>query len=109
MEAMNLPKTSPFIDATQVPLPNDPPIQAKIGGQPAARGEEEEEEWKDSPSMRELAKQIDSHIVVVDLDNPAYPIAPKGAGTLEIALAPTAPSFEGASSVLPDVAQDPSI
>ena len=44
MEAMNLPKTSPFIDATQVSLPNDPPIQAKIGGQPAARGEEEEEE-----------------------------------------------------------------
>jgi len=44
MEAMNLPKTSPFIDATQMPLPNDPPIQAKIGGQPAVRGEEEEEE-----------------------------------------------------------------
>ena len=30
--------------------------------------------------MRELAKQID-HIVVVDLDNMAFPIAPEGTDT----------------------------
>nr|POE58158.1 hypothetical protein CFP56_21435 [Quercus suber] len=65
-------------------------------------------EGKDSASMRELAKQIDSHVVVVDLDNPASPVAPEDTGTSEVALASTAPSFGGASPVLPDAAQDPS-
>lgn len=81
----------------------------KSGGQIVVGGEEENEEWEDNPSMRELAKKIDSCIMVVDLDNLASLIAPEGTGTLEIALAPTAPSSRGASFVLLATAQDPSL
>ncbi|KAK9998265.1 hypothetical protein SO802_017868 [Lithocarpus litseifolius] len=28
MNALNLPESSPFMDPTQIPLPNDPPVQA---------------------------------------------------------------------------------
>lgn len=58
--------------------------------------------------MRELTEQIDSHVVVVDLENSTSPIALEDTGTSEVALASTAPSSSGASLVLPNAAQDPS-
>ena len=106
VEALNLLETSPFRDPTQLPLPNDLSAQAQIGRRPVAGSEKGEEEGEDSPSMRELTKQIDSHVVAVYLDNLASPVAPKDTGTLEVALASTAPSSSGASLVLPDVAQN---
>lgn len=57
--------------------------------------------------MRELAKQIDSHVVAVYLDNLASPVAPEDTDNSEVALASTAPSSGGASLVLADVAQNP--
>ena len=104
MDAINLPETSHFRDLAQVPLPKDPHVQALIGNRPATRGEEEE---RDSPSMRELAKKINSHIMVVYLDNIASLVAPEGTGTSEITLAPTTLIFGGVSPVLPDATQDP--
>ena len=50
----------------------------------------------------ESLPRIDSHVVVVDLDNLASPIVPEDTGTLEVALIPTAPSSGGASPVLPN-------
>ena len=64
VDAFNLPKTSPFKDPAQIPLPNNPPIQVSIEKQSIEEGDRGMRE--DSPSMRELAEQIDSHIVVVD-------------------------------------------
>ena len=87
-------------------MPNDLSAQAQIGRRPVAGSEKGEEEGEDSPSMRELTKQIDSHVVAVYLDNLASPVAPKDTGTLEVALASIAPSSSGASLVLPDVAQN---
>ena len=59
--------------------------------------------------MKELAEQIDSHMEVIDLDNPTSLVAPEGPKTLEINLAPTPPppAFGGASPVPPSIAQDP--
>lgn len=57
--------------------------------------------------MRELAKKINSHIMVVYLDNLASPIALEGTGTSKITLALTALISGGVSLVLLDVAQDP--
>ena len=102
MKAMNLLETSPFRDPTQVPLPDNHPIQAQIKGRLAVGEEEEEEDGEDSHNKRELAEQIDSHIMVVDLDNPTASIALGGTDTSEIALAPTTPSSGDASLVLPD-------
>ena len=101
MDAINLPETSLFRDLAQVPLPNDPHVQAP---RPATRGEEEE---GDSPNIRKLAEKIDTHIMVVYLDNPASPVAPEGIGTSKITLASTALISGGVSPILPDAAQDP--
>ena len=95
VDALNFPKTSPFRDPDQVPLPDDPPVQAWTREGPFAKGEEE------------LAQQIDSHIVVVDLENLASSTTFEDIGTSEVTLASIAPSSGGASPVLPDVAQDP--
>ena len=104
VDAINLPETSLFRDLAQLPLPNDPHVQALIENRPTIRGEEEE---RDSPNMRELVEKIDSYIVVVYLDNPASPVAPEGTGTSEITLAPIALVSEGVSPILPVAAQDP--
>jgi len=101
VDAINLPETSLFKDLAQVPLPNDPHVQAL---RPATRGEEEE---GDSPNRRELAEKIDSHIVVVYLDNPASPVAPEGTGTSKIILASIALVSGSVSPILLDAAQDP--
>ena len=104
VDAINLPGTSPFRDLAQVPLLNDPHVQALIKNLPTTRGEEEE---RDSPNMRELAEKIDSHIVVVYLDNSASVAAPEGTSTSKITLALTTLVFEGVSPVLLDATQDP--
>ena len=67
VNALNLPKSSPFKDPTQIPLPNDMLVQAPTNEQ---FDEEGDEEGEDSPNMRELAKQIKSHVEVIDVDNP---------------------------------------
>ena len=41
--------------------------------------------------MKELAEQIDSHMEVIDLDNPTSLVAPEGPRNSEINLAPTPP------------------
>jgi len=108
VDALNFPETSTFRDPDQVPLLDDPPVQARTGEGPFAKGEEEEEEREDIPNIWELALQIDSHIVVVDLENLASSTAFEDIGTSEVTLASIAPSSGGASPVLPDAAQDPS-
>lgn len=69
-----------------MPLPNNPPVQALIDEQSIEGGSVEGE---DSPSMRELAKQMDSHMEVIDLDNLTSLATLEGPGTLEITLTPT--------------------
>lgn len=55
MEAVNVVgvlEGSFFKDGSQIPLPNDLPIETQVGEQSE---DTEEEEWEDSPSMRELS------------------------------------------------------
>lgn len=49
-------------------MPEDP----KVGTQVTEQGEDssDEDEGKESPKTRELSEQIDSHVVVLDDDNP---------------------------------------
>ena len=106
VDALNLLVTSPFKDPTQTPLPNNLPIWALTKEQFA---EGREEEGEDSPSMRELAEQIDSHMEVIDLNNPSSLVVLEGSSNLEISLAPTLPAFGGASPIPPTIAQDPTL
>ena len=56
--------------------------------------------------MRELAEQIDSHVKVIDVDNPTSNV-PKGPNTPEINPIPTPPTSGKVSSITLTVAQDP--
>lgn len=91
-----------------MPLLDNPLFQAQTRERPSAEGEEEEEEGEDIPIILELVEQINSYIVVMDLDNSASPTAPEDTGTSKVTIALTAPSSSGASPDLPDAAQDPS-
>jgi len=55
-------------------LPNDTPIQASTQEQ---SDEEGDEKGEDSPNMAEFTKQIDSHVVVINVDNPTTTVVPK--------------------------------
>lgn len=66
MNAIGLPKYSAFRDLKQIPLTNDPLVQAPTQEQ---LDKEDDEEGEESPSMAELVKQIDSHVKVIDMDN----------------------------------------
>ena len=57
--------------------------------------------------MRELAEQIDSHMEVIDLNNPSSLVVLEGSSNLEISLASTPLAFGGASLIPPTIAQDP--
>ncbi|KAK9991051.1 hypothetical protein SO802_026036 [Lithocarpus litseifolius] len=70
VNALNLPSSSPFQDPSQVPLLKDP-VEAHVEEAPVM-------EEEDRPSMRELAKQIEAHTEVIDLDNLILPNAPEG-------------------------------
>lgn len=61
VNALDLPKDSPFRDPKQIPL-LEPLLPLLV--QTSASIEEE-----DSPSMKELVEEIDSHTKVIDLDN----------------------------------------
>nr|POF10531.1 hypothetical protein CFP56_04756 [Quercus suber] len=80
VNAISLPKSSTFRDPNQIPLPNDLPIQASTQEQ---HNDDGDEEGEDSPSMVELAQQIDSHLVVIDVDNPTTNVVPEEQGTLQ--------------------------
>nr|POE81301.1 hypothetical protein CFP56_48458 [Quercus suber] len=68
---------------------------------------EDEKEGGESPSMVELVEQIDSHVVVIDVDNLATNIAFGGQNALEVNLTLTIPTSGEASSTSPAVAQGP--
>lgn len=55
--------------------------------------------------MREVVEQIESHVKVMDLNNPASPTAPKDTSISKVALGKTAPFFGAASLIPPDVAE----
>lgn len=74
VNAINLPNSSPFKDPSQIPLPNDPPIQTPTKEQ---LDEEDEEEEGENPRMAKLAEKIDSHVEMIDVDNLATNTAPK--------------------------------
>ena len=104
VNTLNFPESSSFKDPAQIPLPNDLPIQAPTKEQSDKDGNEE---GGDSPRMRELAKQIDSHVVVIDVDNPTSNVAHEGPNAPKINLALTTPTSGKVSSIPPVVAQDP--
>ena len=53
--------------------------------------------------MAELAKQIDSHVDVIDMDNLATNVVPEGQGAPEVNLGPTFPTIGEVSSTTPTV------
>ena len=57
--------------------------------------------------MVKLAKQIDSHVVVIDEDNPATTVVPEGQGTPEVNLGPTPLNASEVSSATPTVTHGP--
>ena len=67
MNTIGLPDTSSFRSANQIPLSEDPEVEAQA--QEQSKDSSEKEENAESPEMRELSHQIDSHVVVLDEDN----------------------------------------
>lgn len=51
VNAISLLESSSFRDASQIPLPDDPPVEAQADNQ----SEDAKEEREDSPGMRELS------------------------------------------------------
>ena len=105
VNALNLPKSYPFRDPNQTPLLNDSLVQASTEEQSNKDGDEE---GGDSPSMKELAEQTDSHVEVINVDNSGSNVAPEGPNDPEINLVLTPPLTSGEASSVPFVvAQDP--
>ena len=100
MNTLNLLEDSPFRDASQVPLPEDPPVNTQDDDQE----EESKDERDDNPGMRELSEQIDAHVVVLDEENPSSTI-PTDAQSAE----PTNPSpnISDATTILETSTIDP--
>ena len=67
VNTIGLPNTSSFRSANQIPLSEDPKVEAQA--QEQSKDSSEKEENAKSPEMRELSHQIDSHVVVLDEDN----------------------------------------
>ena len=67
VNAIGLPDTSPFRSADQISLPED--LEVKAQAQEQSEDNSEEDEGAESPEMRELSHQIDSHMVLLDEDN----------------------------------------
>ena len=67
VNAIGLPDTFSFRSANQIPLSEDPEVEAQA--QEQSVDSSEEEEGAKSPEMKELSHQIDSHVVVLDEDN----------------------------------------
>nr|POE55245.1 hypothetical protein CFP56_02242 [Quercus suber] len=63
VNAIGPPKSSPFKDASKIPLPDDPLVEVQANHQ---FEDVEEEEGEDSPGMMELSQQINAHMVVID-------------------------------------------
>ena len=80
MNAIGLPESSAFRDPNQIPLANDSPIQASTQEQ---FDKEDDEEGEESSSMAELTKQIDSHVVVIDMENPVTNVTPRAKAPLK--------------------------
>ena len=88
VNALNLPESYPFRDPDQTPLLNDSLVQALTEEQSNKDGDEE---GGDSPSMKELAEQTDSHVEVINVDNSGSNVAPEGPNDPEINLVLTPP------------------
>lgn len=58
----------PFRSIDRVPLPEDPTVEAQAKEQGKVSSDEEED--AESSESRELSKQIDFHVVVLDDDQP---------------------------------------
>lgn len=68
VNAIGLPEDSPFRNTDRVPLPEDPVVEAQVEEQ--EKDNSDEDEGAESPESRELSRQIDSHVVVLDDDQP---------------------------------------
>ena len=68
VNVVDLPEDSPFKSANRVLLPEDLMVKTQVEEQ--GKNSNEEEEGMESPESRDLSKQIDSHVVVLDDDNP---------------------------------------
>ena len=67
VNAVSLPKTSSFKSVDQTLLPKDPKAKAQAPKQD--KDKSEEKKGTESPEMKELSQQIDSHIMVLNEDN----------------------------------------
>ena len=65
VNTVDLPKDSPFKSDDQVLLPENPTVETQ-----AERQVSSDKEGSESLESRELSKQINSHVVVLDDDNP---------------------------------------
>ena len=66
VNTVDLPKDSPFKSDDQVLLPENPTVETQVERQVS----NDKEEGSESLESRELSKQINSHVVVLDDDNP---------------------------------------
>ncbi|KAL0004888.1 hypothetical protein SO802_012449 [Lithocarpus litseifolius] len=106
LNAIGLPKTSLFRDVDRISLPKDLPIEAQAQEQLKDNNEEEE---ADSPSMMELSWQIDSHVVVLDEENPTTSVPTEMQGAAQPRVELTPPVTSEIHSTNPIVPQDPTV
>ena len=66
VNTVDLPKDFPFKSDDQVLLPENPTVETQVERQVS----NDKEEGSESLESRELSKQINSHVVVLDDDNP---------------------------------------
>ena len=106
VNAIGLPETSSFKDMDKIPLPKGPPIKAQAQEQ---LEDNNEEEGADSPNMMELFRQIDSHMVVLDEENPTTSVPTEKQGATQPRVEFTPPITNEIPSISPVVPQDPTI
>ena len=90
----------------KIPLPKDPPKKAQAQEQPKDNNEEER---VDSPNMMELSRQIDSHMVVLDEENPTTSVPTEKQGATQPIVEFTPPITNEIPSTSPVVPQDSTV
>lgn len=96
--AMGVLKDSPFRNPDQIPYPEPPPLVQK----PIDADE------KDTPSMRELVQEIDSHAELIDIEITSDPNTVQSSAQPQFPN-PNVQSIVDVTSVQPDQSQDPTI
>ena len=82
----------------------DPPVQALTEEQPKG---EDEEEGEEGSSMAELAEQIDSHVKIINVENPTTNTTPRGQSAPKVNPVSTILTFGEVFFASPTMAQDP--